>query len=140
MENKDPAITLNPAQIKRKYVCDGNSCRIVEDNTIDITDLNNNKIKQTRSQIEKPFPYPTEEGWVIYGALWCPFCRGANSLLEEKNIEFTYYDIDKIEGYTKNDVKDKLSDLTNDYKTIPMVFNNGEFIGGYVDLKRYLKN
>jgi glutaredoxin len=73
--------------------------------------------------------------WIIYGASWCGFCRGALRLLNSHLEEYIYYDVDELGGALNT--KNKLSHLTDNYKTIPLIFNYGKFIGGYMELKKH---
>jgi glutaredoxin/RimJ/RimL family protein N-acetyltransferase len=64
----------------------------------------------------------------IYGADYCPYCRSAKQLMEENGVEYEYIDLEK------NDVD--LSEVVGkDVRTIPQIFLNGKYIGGYDDLK-----
>jgi len=83
---------------------------------------------------------PKENIYTIYGAAWCPYCRRAKILLHHCNLPFDYIDIDSVGG--SSGVNDMLVDeglIPKDYKTIPKVFNNGVFLGGYSDLLEKLK-
>lgn len=81
------------------------------------------------------FPYPEQKGWTVYGANWCGFCRRAKKMLEQKGVEMVYHDVDKMEGVDKNGVKDKLAHLSNNQRTIPIIFKDGNFVGGFTELK-----
>ena len=60
----------------------------------------------------------------------CPFCSSAKRLLDERGIE---YDVHNIQ----ND-KEKKNDLFKQtgQDTVPYVFIDGEFIGGFDDLQQ----
>lgn len=67
---------------------------------------------------------------VVIGRSNCPFCEKAVSLLFHKNISYLYLSV--------NEVPDILQDIKNEYKhkTVPMVFINKEFVGGFDDLSK----
>lgn len=66
----------------------------------------------------------------LYTWTYCPYCKRAKNLLEEKNISYQEYPID-------NDAEKKkeLYEKTNQ-DTVPFIFINGKFIGGYSELKK----
>lgn len=66
----------------------------------------------------------------IYTTPTCPYCHNAKRLLNTKEVTF-----DEISMYDLSD-KDKmaLSEKTNGYRTVPQIFINDQFIGGFDDL------
>lgn len=73
---------------------------------------------------------------VVYGSDYCPFCKKVSKFLTEKNVKFNYIDTETEEGH---EARDKLSKKYN-WKTIPMVFINDEFVGGCDDFFKKLNN
>ncbi|MCZ2723687.1 GrxA family glutaredoxin [Marinomonas sp. 15G1-11] len=68
--------------------------------------------------------------YTIFGHDACGFCRRAKQLLDEKGLEYRYVDIHK-EGITKS----ALSQLIGkDVQTVPQIFLNKGYIGGFDDL------
>lgn len=65
----------------------------------------------------------------LYTWTYCPYCKQAKKLLEEKNISYKDHPIDR-----NNEKKQELYKKTNQ-NTVPFIFINGEFIGGYSELK-----
>jgi glutaredoxin 3 len=67
---------------------------------------------------------------VVFGAEYCSFCNRAKSLLEKANANFEYLDVEE------EPVLVQLQQLQRElnYKTIPMVFIDRQFIGGYKEL------
>ena len=74
----------------------------------------------------------------IYAWTECPFCKDAKALLIEKKQQFMFCCLDQSDSLL-NYLKQKY-----DWKTVPMILekrtdsNDVKFIGGFVDLKRYL--
>lgn len=64
----------------------------------------------------------------IYFASWCPYCRRAKELLDEKNVNYTVIDVDAEPNERDNMVK------RGGGKTIPQIFINDKPIGGCDDL------
>ena len=64
----------------------------------------------------------------IYSADWCPFCIRAKKLLDEKNIPYEDFNVDETPG-----MREELVKKTN-YKKVPQIFINDEFIGGFDEL------
>lgn len=65
----------------------------------------------------------------IYTWTFCPYCIDAKKLLESKNIPYTEYKIDR-----DNEKKKELYNKTGQ-DTVPYIFINDTFIGGYDELK-----
>lgn len=72
------------------------------------------------------------QGTVVIGKPNCPYCDMAKKVLTKKGIEFTYIDI-LAEGKSA-------AELTGrpDVRTVPQIFLNGEYIGGYTELAKKL--
>ena len=69
----------------------------------------------------------------IYSTPICNFCKLAKNLLESKGIEFTEYQVGK-------DIdKDKLEEkVGNTVRTVPQIFVDDKYIGGYQELERWM--
>lgn len=68
----------------------------------------------------------------IYGKPQCPNCDIAKNLLKSRNIGFDYKDISKSQ--------EDFNFLKNlGAKSVPMVFIEGQLIGGLNELKNYMK-
>lgn len=65
----------------------------------------------------------------IYIWTTCPFCIGALRLLDSKNIDY-----EKIVLDGKDSELRTLQQSTG-HRTVPQIFINDEFIGGFDDLK-----
>lgn len=62
----------------------------------------------------------------------CIYCVRAKKLLESKNMKFQEHKIG--DGYTK----EQLLEAVPTARTVPQIFINDEYIGGYQELARYL--
>lgn len=66
---------------------------------------------------------------IIYTWSYCPFCINAIKLLSSKNIPYKEICIDD------DDETFEEQSLKTGHRTVPFIFINGNFIGGYTDLK-----
>ncbi len=65
---------------------------------------------------------------IIYSKTHCPYCVKAKRFFEQKNIKFTEHIMDD-----RLNELDELKKRTG-HLTVPQIFINGEFIGGFTDL------
>ena len=86
-------------------------------------------VDERQNPAKKACPKPPKKGIIIYGASWCHWCQEAKKYLDEKGKKYKYVDIDEVKDYGKT-----IYPLTDNYKYIPVVFVDGEFIGGYSEL------
>lgn len=70
---------------------------------------------------------------IVYSKKPCPYCEQAKSLLTRKNISYKELDV------TRPEVLDQLRELVPGAKTVPQIFIDGTYIGGYTDLVEHLK-
>ena len=76
---------------------------------------------------------------VIFGLLTCGYCKATIKYLEDKKISFKFYNIKDyyliffkiLHNVIKNHPELKIN---MNHHTIPVIFSNGKFIGGYSDL------
>ena len=83
------------------------------------------------------YPLPSLTGFTVYTKSDCKFCAMVKELLEEKNvlyIQCNEYLINK-EGFL-DFIESKGG---KDHKTFPMVFYNGDFVGGFIETLRLCK-
>lgn len=66
----------------------------------------------------------------IYSKSWCPFCRMAKRLLEEKGQEFVEFDVE-----LDADKYDEMLDRSQGRWTVPEIFIDGDLIGGFDELR-----
>ncbi len=66
---------------------------------------------------------------VVYTKSYCPYCEAVKRLLKSKGVQFKEADV-------TNDAE-KLEELvrTTGHQTVPQVFINEKFIGGFDELK-----
>ncbi len=65
----------------------------------------------------------------VYVTSYCPYCTQAKRLLTSKNLPFEAIDLSNDQELRK-----KLSDENNGYRTVPMIFIGEKFVGGYQEL------
>ena len=82
---------------------------------------------------------PNKNNYVIYGGKGCKWCKKAEFLLEDNELKYDYHDVDKEYGSKKN-FFDQFSTRTNNKRTIPVVFANEKFLGGYTQLEEFVNN
>ncbi len=66
----------------------------------------------------------------IYSKSWCPYCRMAKRLLEEKGQEFVEFDVELDAGKL-----DEMLERSQGRWTVPEIFIDGDLIGGFDDLR-----
>ncbi len=64
----------------------------------------------------------------IYSTSWCPYCRNAKSLLDDKGISYEEINIEE-----KGLSREQLAKITGGM-SVPQIVINGESIGGYDNL------
>ena len=95
------------------------------------------------------FPYPPQvipnnitSIYTIYGTKNCENCTKIKDFFKKfvktsKKIIMRYYDIDELikKKIIKNylEFKEKMEPFINNHSTVPIIFVNDEFIGGYSD-------
>lgn len=70
----------------------------------------------------------------IYGTSTCAYCKKAMELAKSYRLECEYKNIENKEFL------DEFRVLLPDIKTVPQIYWNGEFIGGYNDLAIAIEN
>lgn len=69
---------------------------------------------------------------IIWSKYHCPFCDQAKALLKQKGIQFEERKIG--DGYSKEDLLEAVPNA----RTVPQIFINGQLIGGFTELQRYI--
>jgi glutaredoxin len=82
------------------------------------------------------YELPEEEGYTIYTKSQCGFCKKAKDLLKAE--PFTLIDCDEYLIEDKDAFLVFIENLIGkSYRTFPMIFHNGKFLGGYSETKTY---
>ncbi|MCY4489158.1 MAG: glutaredoxin 3 [Deltaproteobacteria bacterium] len=66
----------------------------------------------------------------VYSKGWCPFCRMAKRLLEEKGQEFVEFDVELEPAKY-----DEMLERSQGRWTVPEIFIDGDLIGGFDELR-----
>ncbi|MGL6261992.1 glutaredoxin family protein [Vibrio sp. WXL103] len=80
------------------------------------------------------------KGNVVFGKATCPYCVKAKQALDEANIDYTYFDVvrDSAALYRMiPEVKAIIGEKTP--VTVPQIWLDGEYIGGFDNLETHLK-
>lgn len=68
---------------------------------------------------------------IIYTTSNCPYCHSAKNLFRKLKIDFK-----EISLENDNELRQKLSRENNGWRTVPMIFINGNFVGGFDDVNK----
>ena len=85
---------------------------------------------------------PLDEGYTIYSKSGCMYCNKVKQMLTEKKKFFVEVNCDDflIEDKNKASFLLFISEIAKkEYKTFPMIFYNGDFIGGYNETKENIE-
>jgi glutaredoxin len=83
---------------------------------------------------------PVSSGYTIYSKSGCVYCTKSKHDLNAKNIVPVVIDCDEYILDNKPAFLEFIkSKAGKDYRSFPMIFYNGQFIGGYVELKSHLQ-
>ena len=81
---------------------------------------------------------PNKDGFTIYSKSGCINCTKIKKLLKEENIFFLEISCDEFLIENKESFLLFISEKAKkEYKTFPMIFFNGDFIGGYNEAKEF---
>jgi len=70
---------------------------------------------------------------IVWSKDSCPFCVQAKSLLKQKNIEFEERNINH--DWTK----DQLLEAVPTARTLPQIFLDDNYIGGFTELRKHFQ-
>jgi glutaredoxin len=86
------------------------------------------------------FPCPQNDGFTIYSKSGCTNCAKVKTFLKEQNCIFNVIDCDEYLIDNKEEFLTFIEKLTNiKCRIFPIIFFNGEFIGGYNETLLYIK-
>jgi glutaredoxin 3 len=81
---------------------------------------------------------PNSQGYTIYSKSGCPFCTKVKRLLEKEAPSPLLVDCDDYLVENKESFLVFIKEMAGkEYKTFPMIFHNGDFIGGFTETKEY---
>lgn len=82
---------------------------------------------------------PAKSGYTIYSKSGCMYCTKSKHDLNAKNIVPLVIDCDEYLLDNKPAFLDYIrSKAGKEYRSFPMIFYDGKFVGGYVELKSHL--
>jgi len=92
-----------------------------------------NKIKNKNKEI------------IFFGLQFCKYCKKTLEFVKKNNISYKYYAIDNyydkfFKLFVKTEKIYKELEINPYHKTVPVIFINGKFIGGYNELKNIYFN
>jgi len=70
----------------------------------------------------------------IYGTKVCPYCVRAKNLVARKEWELKEYKVDEQETLRE----EMLHRAGQEVRTVPQIFVNGTYVGGYTDFVEFL--
>ena len=73
--------------------------------------------------------------FTIFGRPDCGYCVRAKRLLQDKELDYRWIDIQK-EGISKTDLEKTIG---KPVETVPQIFHGQHHIGGFTELDAYLK-
>ena len=86
-------------------------------------------------QIEEP----SDKSFTVYSKSNCKYCVLVKSLLDENKIPYIEINCDEYLSQDKQYFLDFIKEkATRDFKTFPMVFCDGRFVGGFVETDRLM--
>jgi glutaredoxin len=85
------------------------------------------------------FIEPEKKGFTIYSKSGCLNCLITKKLLKEKNFFFTEVNCDDYILEEKDEFLKFIENISeNNYKTFPIIFYDGKFIGGLNQTKEFI--
>lgn len=84
------------------------------------------------------YPTPLKSGFTIYTKTGCNYCDKVKAFLTDSGYEYTTILCDDILKSNKMGFLEFIESISDvPYNTFPMVFHNGDFIGGYNDTVKF---
>ena len=88
------------------------------------------------------YEMPQQHGYTIYSKSGCAKCKDVKNLLTNNFFEFTLIDCDEYLIEDKEDFLEFIKSVGNIediWKTFPIVFFNGNLVGGYKETENHIK-
>jgi glutaredoxin len=87
--------------------------------------------------------YKDKKIYLVFYSQWCGYSKKALALLESTKTDAKCYIVDKILGSREKLLSCLISDAENtsfdkNHKTVPIIFYQGKFLGGYTELSNKL--
>lgn len=79
----------------------------------------------------------------IYSKPDCKFCEDAKNLLNSLNLPYEEFILNlgqKLDAAKQYVLLKDLEALVPNVRTVPQIFNDATYIGGFAELREYLKN
>lgn len=73
----------------------------------------------------------------VYGTQNCSYCTKAKEFLELNDLKYTYIALEEL---TDEDLHIVLNQLAPGAKTVPIILIDGKWIGGFTEMKEYLRS
>ena len=70
---------------------------------------------------------------IVWSKDACPFCVQAKALLESRDIEFEERNV------SKDWTREQLLEAVPNARTLPQIFLDEQYIGGFTDLRKHLQ-
>ena len=86
------------------------------------------------------FTPPTPTGFMIYTKNACPYCDKVKDVLDRQDLDYTVVNCTEylMNAKTKEDFLAFIAGFAKEeYRTFPMVFYDGKFIGGFAETKAF---
>jgi glutaredoxin len=85
------------------------------------------------------FIEPTKAGFTIYSKSGCPNCTKVKQLIKDKHFLFNVIDSDDYIIENKEPFLQFIENIAEtSYRTFPMVFYNGKFVGGLTHTTEFI--
>ena len=104
--------------------------------------MNKDTNKDTNKDLETiKFIEPSDTMYTIYSKSGCPNCKKVKEYLLDNEKQIVIIDCDEyLLDHKTAFLKFIMNLISMEWKTFPIVFDNGKFIGGFIDTKVYLEN
>lgn len=77
---------------------------------------------------------------VIFGRAGCGWCQKAKEMFEGMGVSYVFVDIvDPSTNFTREEMV-RLNEITSPTDTVPRIFINGKFAGGFTETSEKIKN